>query len=128
MSSGFLLLCIISVTMSQQKKRLLVFALLIIFTFGFFSVVDPGQLPVAAILVPFLLIFFILYLGVRLILSNFFRLNSASERTISFALSTLPVLLLIIQSITQLTIRDVLITVGILVIVIWYTVKINATT
>lgn len=114
--------------MSHQKKRLISFVLLIIFSFIFFSVVDPGQLPVAAILLPFLLIFCILYLGVRLILSNFFRLSAASERTISFALSTLPVLLLVIQSITQLTIRDVLITIGILVIIIWYTIKINATT
>jgi hypothetical protein len=99
---------------------------LLIGTTIFFISVNPGTLPVALILLPFILLFLILLLGSNLLISYFFTISNKSRRVIALAVSVLPVLLLVIQSITQLTLRDVILTMAILVVIVWYSLRLNS--
>lgn len=89
----------------------------------FFVSVNPEKLPLIFILVPFLIIFGLLYATIYLILDTFFNISVHQRRIVALVLSIMPVLLLVIQSITQLTVRDVLLCIAITVIVIWYSAK-----
>jgi len=112
--------------MSYNKKRLLILLGLYLFVFLFFIIVNPEKLPLVLLLLPFLLIFVTIYMTLILILDTFFKIKSQPKRLIAFSISVMPVLLLIIQSITQLTLRDVLLSISIVVIIVWYTTKLNA--
>ncbi len=111
--------------MSNTKKRLLILAGLYILVLLFFVTVNPEKLPLVLLLLPFGLIFLVLYMTLTLILDTFFKIKPQPKRLVAFSISVMPVLLLIIQSITQLTLRDVLLSMSIVVIVVWYTVKLN---
>jgi len=111
--------------MIDTKKRLLVLFSLATISTIFFSFINPGTLPVTLILLPFLLLFLIFYNGAYLLLETFFRFSKKTILVVSLCLSVFPVLLLVIQSITQLTLRDVLLTASIITILIWYVIKVN---
>ncbi len=93
----------------------------------FFMSVNPEKLSLIFILVPFLIIFGLSYTTINLVLGTFFNISQSQKRVVSLVLSIMPVLLLVIQSITQLTVRDVLLCVAITVILIWYSAKSRAT-
>lgn len=67
---------------------------------------DPRKLPVVLVVVPFLLLFVALFYTIWLLLHKIGRRRSA---VIAVCLATLPVLMIVLQSINQLTIRDVVI-------------------
>jgi hypothetical protein len=113
--------------MNQTKKRLLTLLGIYLAVILFFVTVNPEKLPLVLLLLPFLLIFITSYLTLMLVLDTFFKIKTQPKRLIAFSVSVMPVLLLIIQSITQLTLRDVLLSLSIVVIIVWYTTKINAT-
>lgn len=92
----------------------------------FFLTVNPDKLSLLYILIPFIMIFGLLFASVNIFLGNFFNISNANRRLISFVVSVIPVFLLIVQSISQLTVRDVLISVAVALIIIWYSLKIQA--
>ena len=111
--------------MSKTKKRLIILLGIYLVVLVFFISVNPEKLPLILLLLPFLLIFLVMYLSLIFVLDTFFKIKSQPKRLIAFSVSIMPVLLLIIQSITQLTLRDVLLSISIVVIVVWYTIKLN---
>lgn len=106
--------------MKYLQKKMIMLVLLCISIALFFMFSDPEQLPLVATLVPFILIFTALFVTIDISLEVFFALEKTKKRIISLVLSIMPVVLLLIQSITQLTIRDVILCTLITIIVVWY--------
>jgi hypothetical protein len=77
-------------------------ALLILF-FG----VDPNRVPSFMLVIPFILLFTLLFLGISLILDKR-GMPSKKSMKVAGLCASLPILLLVLQSIGQLTVRDVL--------------------
>lgn len=92
----------------------------------FFVFFNPNNLPLVLFLAPFILIFVLLYQSVKLTLRTFFTLQPKQERVVILVLSIMPVVMLVIQSITQLTLRDVVLCLAITVILVWYGLKVNS--
>ncbi len=103
----------------NKKKISLVVASYILAGF-YFMTVNPENLSLVFILIPFLIIFGLFFLSIGLFLDIFTKSSKKQKRLIAFVSSFIPTLLLVIQSITQLTIRDVILSSLILVIIIWY--------
>lgn len=91
----------------------------------FFLAFNPNNLPLVVFLVPFILLFALFYMTGRLVLRTFFSLRPSQERIVLLVTSAMPVVMLVIQSITQLTVRDVILCLAITVIIVWYGVKVN---
>lgn len=89
-------------------RVLILYIALAIFLFS----TDPSNLPLILLLVPFLLLFFSLfgtiYYGFALFIPAT-KLARPKRMVIAGCLALLPVILLVLKSINQLTVRDVLI-------------------
>lgn len=68
---------------------------------------DPRQLPSVVLILPFLLLFLILSLTAAAVSRPYIAVRSRRLR-MSFTLGAFPVLLLVLQSLGQLTVRDTL--------------------
>ena len=98
--------------------------LLLIFLFT----TNPQALPAVLLLIPFVLLFscvFSLVYWTSALLS-FGRINGKRRLMLSFCLALLPTLLLLLQSINQLTARDILIFSLFIFILVMYIFRINA--
>ena len=90
--------------MSFIGKMIIVGTLALLFLLIF---TDPRQVPSIMLIVPFILLFMILALVVIALLRRFGLARSRGLR-IGGLVAALPILLLILQSLGQLTIRDAL--------------------
>jgi len=77
-------------------------ALLILF-FG----IDPNKVPSFLLVLPFILLFTVLLAGIYYVLQKR-QMDSKKSLKLAALCSSLPILLLVLQSIGQLTVRDVL--------------------
>jgi len=114
-----------------MKRKVLKFARLIVvyaLTFLVLTLSDPAKLPSSALVVPFILIFFAVYCAIAAL----FELLDAEQligmkvrrpRTIAALIAGFPVLLLVLQSIGQLTSWDVLMTAALFVVTYFYIIK-----
>ena len=100
--------------LSQQKGSLgrhrMLYVAIIVAGACFFGLTSPRELALPLLLVSFVVVGAMLYSAVRLVLvatSLNSRLTSLQSRAVTGTLVVLPVLLLMLQSIGQLTIRDV---------------------
>lgn len=104
--------------MSMNVRRQMLQACLAWALLGAFLVfLNPGGLPVVLLIVPFLLLFVALYLLwqlVRRIRVVYFAYDGTVHRHLGAVVCSTLVLLLVLQSLGQLTLRDV-ITVGIII-------------
>lgn len=110
----------------KTKRNIILLILGYLVAAIFFSLVNPERLALIFILVPFLILFLLIYFTCLLILDVFFEFPTRQKRIVAIVVGIMPVLMLIIQSITQLTVRDVLLCISITVILIWYSLKANA--
>lgn len=105
----------------KQVQKLIAIAALWISLPIFILVTNPEKLPLPMLVVPFLLLFAMLYItasvGLRIIFST---LSNARLRVLSVLIGALPTLLLVLASIRQLTVRDTAIVVGLLVMLVFY--------
>lgn len=92
---------------------------------------NPAKLPSALLIVPFLFLFIAIYLTVKEIL-HFMRggdenkivgMNASRPRLIAGLIAAFPVLLLVLQSIGQLTTWDILMVVALFIIAYFYIIK-----
>lgn len=83
----------------------------------FLSLTDPAKLPLPLLVVPFLLLFVIFFVTIRLAVK---RLNRRKRLLVAAAGASLPVLLLVFQSIHQLTVKDVLIVLVLISVTMFY--------
>ena len=87
----------------------------------FMMATNPDSLPLPLLTIPFLLVFVALYLTVgRLLRRYFYNLRDKPLKGVAVALAGLPVLLIILQSVGQLSIRDLLIIVGLILGLVFY--------
>lgn len=110
----------------RQNKGVVVLALLVLACFGFFSLFNPESLPVLFLLVPFVLIFAISYLLSSIISQSFFAVGPVGSRVISLITGVMVVALLVMQSISQVTVRDLLLCLVIAVILVWYVARVSS--
>jgi c-di-AMP phosphodiesterase-like protein len=108
-------------TMKPSRKRFILAIIIFVFMIGLLFGTNPNSLPLLLLLGPFILLFLSLYLFMQLILDRFVsNLSKHARRGLSATLAALPVLLLVLQSISQLTSRDLLITVGLIALLLFY--------
>jgi hypothetical protein len=89
---------------------------------GLFTLTDPGHVPPAVLVFSFFVVFGLFYSGLRLVgrytgLSG--RLKRVRYNGLLLGAAALPVLLLALQSIGQLTIRDTL-TLGVIFVAVYF--------
>jgi hypothetical protein len=84
---------------------------------------QPTKLPSFVLIVPFLLMFCALALGISLIIAWRSSKLTAKNVRIGALGAALPILLLVLQSIGQLTVRDVLIIVVLFVLAYFYVAR-----
>ena len=80
----------------------------------FFILTDPDHIPIPLLVLPFLWLFTVVFITVRLLLQRYATVNKKQLNIASSLLASLLVLLFVFQSIHQLTIRDVLISFAII--------------
>jgi hypothetical protein len=80
---------------------------------------DPRELPSVMLITPFLLLFMILASGISLLL-RYYGITAAKRLRMAMVVATFPVLLLVLQSLGQLTIRDTLAIVALFGIAYFY--------
>jgi hypothetical protein len=108
------------------KKPIVRLASLYLLVGLFFVFFNPNNLPLILFIVPFILVFILIYQTAKLVVKTFFSLKPQQERIVLLVVSVMPVIMLVIQSITQLTVRDVILCLAITTILVWYGVRINA--
>ncbi len=111
--------------MTKPQTNLLLLFIATLFVVVFFVFISPADLTLMFVFVPFILIFVILFWSIRTFLDLFFSLTTFRKRTISLVLSIMPVVMLVIQSVTQLTTRDVVLCLFITLIIVWYVSRID---
>ena len=105
----------------EQLKKPLAVGFLFMSIPLFMIATNPESLPLPLLIAPFALLFGALYLTSKLMLDKFFtNLNGKPLKGVAVSLAGLPVLLIILQSIGQLSIRDLLITFGLVAGLIFY--------
>lgn len=85
---------------------------------------DPSALPSAFLMVPFVLVFIALSAAVSRIMIMF-GLTISKARRVGYVFSSIPVLLLALQSLGQLTLRDVLVVLVFFVLAYFYVSKLE---
>ncbi len=110
----------------KKPRSLLVFGALIIIDVLLLSLTNPLKLPLVGLVLPFVLIFLTLYSGwfylLRLLIRRF-----STQRVIGLALllSTMPTLLAVFESVHQLSIKDVLLAMAIVVAMGFYLLRVD---
>jgi len=87
---------------------------------------NPEKMPLPVIIIPFVVILICLFLTINIIIRYVISdLKPKSRFRISLALSAFPVLIIVLQSVNQLTIKDTLITIGLFLLLIFYFKKVD---
>lgn len=97
-------------------------------TFFLFST-NPRNLPVGVLILPFVALFLLLYLLVYSLMTMIVRQSgkrSYVSTTIALIVAGIPTLLLVLQSINQLSWRDILLLLAFGVCALVYTAKFNS--
>jgi hypothetical protein len=87
---------------------------------------NPRRLPLPLLWVPFLLLFAILFTTSRHLLGR--KMQGKRLLSLVLMLSLMPVLLLVLASINQLDLRDIIITAGLVVGITWYLNRLDIST
>lgn len=86
-----------------------------------FIATNPEDLPLVLLTLPFLLLFLSLFLSLEILLSSLMpKINAKSKRWLAVILAGLPVLLVLLQSIGQLSVRDLLLVIALVSALIFY--------
>lgn len=110
---------IISLQMSHKKQLYAVIGIMIIGCILLFTT-NPQRMPLPVLILPFILIFALLWLLLRMILRYFYP--QTPKRKLDFfagLLSAFPVVCLLLQSVGQFSSRD-FITLAALFVVLWF--------
>lgn len=112
--------------MKHISKRETIILIMLGMLFLLLVSTDPEHLPLPLLISPFILLFSVFYLSIKILLDRFWpNLGIRPRQGLSLSLAALPVLMLVLQSISQLTIRDLLITAGLISLLMFYFRKID---
>jgi hypothetical protein len=109
-----------------MKRTVKVIAIAGILLLALLGTTQPARLPSVILIVPFILMFAILALTIALLVA--WRHENMIVKSIRFGcmVALLPILLLVLQSVGQLTLRDGLTLVALFGITYFYMSKVNA--
>jgi hypothetical protein len=105
--------------MNKIQRRILILGLYAAVPIFLLST-NPEHLPLLLLWVPFLLLGAVLYISARILGGRHGHLHGRRLTSISIIAAVLPVLLLILSSIDQLTLRDTVIAVALILAGIFY--------
>ncbi|MCA9332370.1 hypothetical protein KDA00_00685 [Candidatus Saccharibacteria bacterium] len=92
----------------------------------FLLMTNPEHLPLIFLLTPIALVFLIFYKSSMMLIGLYkSNTNVTKQRTMSSLLAALPTLLIVLQSIQQLTYKDVIIVIFLWLMLWWYLLKID---
>lgn len=93
---------------------------------GFLLLTNPRDLPAWLLIVPFVLWFLFLFTGLRLV-GRMLQPNPAAKPGVALPAigAAVPTLLLVFNSVSQLTLRDVLLSVFFGIGMLWYAKQVN---
>ena len=97
-----------------NRKALLdkyLYMVLIVAGFGFLISTSPNELPIFALFVPFLWLFLLLFWLFRAAIGFFFAIEGIRLKFSAGLFAGMPVFLLVLQSIGQLSGRDILLSI-----------------
>lgn len=89
----------------------------------FILLTNPHNLPLPLIILPFLWLFTVLFVTSSLILKSRKGITKRKIVIVAGVIASLPVLLAIFQSIHQLSIKDVLLSLGLVLLAAWYVLR-----
>lgn len=101
----------------KLRKQLIILTLLYGVGVIFFMTTNPSQLPLLLLIIPFAYIFVVLYLTILFIAR---LLGVRRALPVAFIISIFGVLLLVLGSLHQLTMRDALISLALTSLLTWY--------
>lgn len=106
----------------KRRKQIIVLAALYVLGMVFFMTTSPADLPLLLLVAPFIYIFVVLYLTV-LFLCQILKVRQA--KVIAMIISVFGVLLFLLGSLHQLTLRDALISLALTVTLTWYITRVS---
>lgn len=128
----FLLWDSILIFMTHKFKKIPKTALLIVLYLSlpiFLFSTNPQHLPIVFLIVPYLLLFLIIYVSIYYLLGGYFRHNSSESKARQVIIagigSAVPVVLILLASIRQFTIWDIVLSIAIVLFISWYLLKAN---
>lgn len=111
---------------TKKQKMAKIAALAVFYSSGplFLALTDPQQLPLPIILLPFVWLFLAIFVGVNgLVKMRVSGLVPKRRIVVAGVCATLPVLLVVFESIHQLTIKDVLIVFALVATMSFYVLR-----
>ncbi len=117
--------CILTGMVSKTKEQIRMYLLLgILYLSGpvFLLLTNPHNLPLPILILPFLWLFCVLFISTTLLLKAR-GVGQRKRAIVAGVIATIPVLLAIFQSIHQLSIKDVLLSLSVVVLAAWYVMK-----
>lgn len=114
----------VPVVIKKHRKQAIILALLYLFGVVFFMNTNPEELPLLLLIFPFAYIFGVLYLTI-LFLCRVLQVKSAVF--VSLVVSVFGVLLFVLGSLHQLTVRDLVISLALTCLLTWYVIRITNT-
>ena len=111
---------------SKKIKQTVLIGLLVLSLPLFLLTTNPNTLPLPLLVVPILITFLIIYFGILFIVGRLKKdYSKSAKRTISALLALFPTLLVVLQSLRQLTLIDLVIIFLIFLPLSWYLMKID---
>jgi len=108
--------------MKRYRTQAVVLGVLYLLGFIFFLNTNPAELPLLLLVIPFMYIFAVVYMTVLLV-CGLLRVKSAVF--VSLVMSIFGVLLFVLGSLHQLTLRDVMISLALTSLLTWYVIRIT---
>ncbi len=102
------------------NKQLLLPVVLYVVLFTFLFNTNPRELAIGWLLAPFALFFMALYFSFKPLFRRFASLSGRKVRILSGVAAAVPTLILLLDSVNQLTIRDVLLLMALGLVGIFY--------
>ena len=121
----------ITASLRRRPSRQFIWASCILLSFLFFCFTDPRNVPNVVLIAGFIILAAFIYgclSSLIYITSTRAKLKPQTRRILLVSGTMLPVLLLVLQSIGQLTVRDVLTMSGLFVIGMFYVTRIRSST
>ena len=111
------------ISTKQKMRKYVAIAGLYILGPVFFAFTSPENLPLPLLVLPFIWMFSVLFVTSWLLLSGYKSIRRKQVVLVSGVIACIPVLLAVFQSIHQRSIRDVLLSVGLVLLTALYMLR-----
>lgn len=109
--------------LNMKKKLSLAVGICVGLLFILFLAVDPNQVPSSFLILPFLLFFLAILFAILLVMYSYSATSGKKALKVAGLGASAPTLLLVLQSIGQLTVRDFLVILVLFIVSYFYVSK-----